>query len=538
MLAVRADGDGHRIVIEVERRGAVSHIEFEVDAEGQIARRGTPFSPLEVTLQEALYASDINGDGDIGFVLVGDRLDRGTDGDLAIWPITGGYIGLVRDGVPTPILDARGAAWLLVANQKPVSVRDAGDGRHVIRIESQGAVRATHVEVTVEADGQAVRRAIAPRTETMAHAAVTTSDITWVPAPFMAALSPADAATLKRAPLSSAQVARLSPDAQAALAEAALAELPSPDVSPAVIPPMTPEQIVKLNAALADAQLAALTPDQVLLLGANGREDLVTGDPLPVNARLPNLSDAQRNALTTLDRLCHNEERFKAGVSWLDLSGVIGTREMFAYVAMFNQPLAWNTRSVTDMPGIFAFAGAFDQDIGGWNVREVRDMSAMFEGALAFSRDIGSWDVRNVTSMANMFADASSFDQDLGRWNVSAVTAMSGMFEGSGMSMTNMDGTLVGWADIDTHARERGLQENATLGLGTGPGAVSFSNATAVQKSRDSWNWTINKGIQATEKTPMGRRAMCSLVKMISIPNSTSPAPHAGKSSTRWVVMT
>jgi len=131
------------------------------------------------------------------------------------------------------------------------------------------------------------------------------------------------------------------------------------------------------------------------------------------------------------------------------------------------------------------------------DVSNVSSTLEMFKLASDFNQDIGDWDIGNVTTMTYMFFNASAFNQDVGGWDVGNVTNMIRMFEGSGMSVNNLDNTLLGWSDIDTYAGETGLQTNVTLGLG----AVSYSNATAVQELRDTWNWTISEGNQATTKT-------------------------------------
>jgi hypothetical protein len=54
--------------------------------------------------------------------------------------------------------------------------------------------------------------------------------------------------------------------------------------------------------------------------------------------------------------------------------------------------------------------------------------------------------------MSDMFYYAISFDQNLGSWNIGSITPitgeMTGMFDNSGMSHTNANATLAGWADF------------------------------------------------------------------------------------------
>lgn len=45
------------------------------------------------------------------------------------------------------------------------------------------------------------------------------------------------------------------------------------------------------------------------------------------------------------------------------------------------------------MPGMFAGAESFNQDISGWNVSNVVNMEGMFLGAKSFSYSLNSWKV-------------------------------------------------------------------------------------------------------------------------------------------------
>ena len=115
-----------------------------------------------------------------------------------------------------------------------------------------------------------------------------------------------------------------------------------------------------------------------------------------------------------------------------DLSAVTDMSDMFAYASAFNQNIGdWNTANVKNMTGMFERARNFNQDIGNWNTANVTDMSRMFATAGAFNQDIGNWNTANVTNMNHMFTWAVAFNQNVGNWNTAKVTDMGSMFYGA-----------------------------------------------------------------------------------------------------------
>lgn len=128
----------------------------------------------------------------------------------------------------------------------------------------------------------------------------------------------------------------------------------------------------------------------------------------------------------------------------------------------YNAQDAPDLSNVTDMSRMF-LQSSFDGDISGWDTSNVQNMDLMFFYAKNFNGAIGNWDVGNVTSMSNMFFEAHSFDQNLGGWNIGNIADMSAMFHNCGMSPSNMNSTLIGWANF---VNQNGGPLNITCGMG------------------------------------------------------------------------
>lgn len=172
---------------------------------------------------------------------------------------------------------------------------------------------------------------------------------------------------------------------------------------------------------------------------------------------------------------------FDQNVSLWDVSSVTNMSGLFNF-SDFNQDVSmWDVSSVTTMANMFKNI-PFNQDISSWNVSSVVNMYGMFDGASSFNQDLSSWDVSGVSDMRLLFLGASSFNQSLGDWVISSVTSMDQMLNGSGLSVSNYDATLIGWEALATTP--------STITLGAS--GLIYCNAAVERTSLVStYSWTI-----------------------------------------------
>ena len=232
------------------------------------------------------------------------------------------------------------------------------------------------------------------------------------------------------------------------------------------------------------------------------------------------------SSVTDMSGMFRNAESFNQDIGGWNVSSATDMNRMFQDAAAFNRDIGeWNVSSVTDMSGMFWDADAFNQDISDWDVSSVTDMSRMFQDADTFDQDIGGWTVSSVTDMSFVFLDAASFNQDLSGWDVSGVTNMWGMFRGaesfnqdlsswdvsgiiddadsflpfpntmeemfddSGLSASNYDRILSGWAGLD-------LNDDLVLGAN----GIEYCNSEAFRNHLiEEYNWEFRDDGQATD---------------------------------------
>jgi surface protein len=151
--------------------------------------------------------------------------------------------------------------------------------------------------------------------------------------------------------------------------------------------------------------------------------------------------------VTNMNNMFSGATSFNQPLNSWNTSQVTNMSAMFQQATSFNQPLnSWNTSQVTNMTAMFSTATSFNQPLNSWNTSLVTSMNNMFSNANAFNQPLNSWNTSQVTNMGGMFSGASLFNQDIGGWDVSLVTNMLEMLDNCGLSVTNYDLLLNGWA--------------------------------------------------------------------------------------------
>ncbi|MCB0497266.1 MAG: BspA family leucine-rich repeat surface protein [Cyclobacteriaceae bacterium] len=172
---------------------------------------------------------------------------------------------------------------------------------------------------------------------------------------------------------------------------------------------------------------------------------------------------------------------FNQDISNWDVSNVTFMYSMFEAAYVFNQPLnSWNVSNVVDFDYMFNQAYVFNQPLNNWNLSSATDIFGMFGYAYAFNQDLSSWSFPLVTDLYGMFDNASSFNQDLSGWDISNITDMTSMLSGSGLSPSNYDATLIGWA-------AQSVQAAVTLDADN----LYFCSATAAKATLVASSWAI-----------------------------------------------
>ncbi|WP_282086763.1 BspA family leucine-rich repeat surface protein [Aquimarina algiphila] len=179
-----------------------------------------------------------------------------------------------------------------------------------------------------------------------------------------------------------------------------------------------------------------------------------------------------------------------------DVSNVTNMGFMFSGATVFDGDITnWNVSKVTNFLFTFNKARAFNQDISGWiiNTNAPVNMIAMFRGASVFDQPIGKWDVSRVTSISRMFEETTTLDQSLGDWDLTNITDMTNMFTISGLSGTNYDKTLMGWA-LDSSGNTNDGIDDIPTGITLNAGRSQYCLGTDARNTLtdiSGLNWSI-----------------------------------------------
>ncbi|MDY8138034.1 BspA family leucine-rich repeat surface protein [Aquimarina sp. 2201CG5-10] len=176
---------------------------------------------------------------------------------------------------------------------------------------------------------------------------------------------------------------------------------------------------------------------------------------------------------------------FQNTTSFIDNGGEIGN---------------WNTGTVEFLGSAFN-SSSFNHDINNWDVSKVKSFANMFRNATSFNQPLNNWGLTSATILQNMFNGATSFDQDLGNWdlsNIGSSISISGLLNNAGMSTSNYDATLIGWATLDAG------ETQIPTGMSLGAMGITYCLGETARNVLTSapYNWNITDaglGCQATD---------------------------------------
>jgi hypothetical protein len=188
--------------------------------------------------------------------------------------------------------------------------------------------------------------------------------------------------------------------------------------------------------------------------------------------------------------LCNNFSRAFSNCSLfnspltLDMSSCLNTSFMFGGSGLFNSNLTLtNASNITAMNHMFYACGSFNAELNIDDTSGVTNMGNMFNGC-AFNQPL-NFDTSSVTLMSSMFLYSPAFDQDLSGFNISSLTNAASMFLYSGFSTANYDLLLVSW---QAQAHNNGVSFSAGNAK-YNAGAPATAKAGLITDS-----WTITDG--------------------------------------------
>jgi len=244
----------------------------------------------------------------------------------------------------------------------------------------------------------------------------------------------------------------------------------------------------------------------------------------------PSITGWDTGKVTNMSYMFNNTDDFNQDISNWNTSNVTTMRDMFRSSYVFNQPIgSWDVGKVTDMRNMLydtydesVDVVVFDQDLGAWRMSgldsagcayllalssvngvfnnggspsisgwvfgNATTFSNMFKNQVLFNQPIGPWDTSKITDIRFMLDNCDAFDQDLSNWVVTGITIATSFMQGAnGLSTTNYDRTLSGWAQ-----QSGDLQAGVSIDFGSS----QYSIATGEQYKEilSGAGWTIIDG--------------------------------------------
>lgn len=148
----------------------------------------------------------------------------------------------------------------------------------------------------------------------------------------------------------------------------------------------------------------------------------------------------------------------------------------------------WDVSNVTRMENSFRNAEQFNENITSWDISNVTRIDGMFFDCLAFNQPIGSWNIGNVTTISNMFRRNNfSFDQSLAGWDITSVVTAADIFKDTGLSTSNYDATLIGWA-------AQSITNAVSINFGNSQYTLGGAAEAARNTLVSTYGWTITDG--------------------------------------------
>lgn len=210
---------------------------------------------------------------------------------------------------------------------------------------------------------------------------------------------------------------------------------------------------------------------------------------------IPGIEYWDTSAVTRFTSMFRNCTNFNSDLTYWDTSAAVSMRYMFGSSASitFNGNVDnWDMSNVVDAEFMFQRCPNFNRDISNWNTASLQIAGGMFFGCSSFAADVSGWNTSSLTTASSpagngMFEGCTSFNSNLGGWDVSQLTNARDIIASSGVSTSNYDALLIGWA-------AQSVQSSVELGANP----TKYTSGGAAEAARNTlisiYGWTINDG--------------------------------------------